>query len=66
VQIKSRNVILNDIIKESKKHPKGWNAAIGRDQRLLSNDYYIFNPNVGIYLMKEYQKSPYQRGLDQK
>ncbi len=67
MQIKSRNVILNDIIKESKKHPKGWNAAIGRDQRLLSNDYYIFNPNVGIYLMKEYQKSPYHtKGIGSK
>jgi len=67
VQIKSRNEILNDIIKDSKKHPKGWKAAIGKDQRTLSNDCYIFNPNVGVYLMKEYQKTPYQiKGIGSK
>ncbi len=67
MQIKSRSEILNDIIKESKIHPKGWKATIGKDQRLLSNDYYISNPNVGVYLMKEYQKNPYHiKGIGSK
>ena len=57
---KSRNEILNDIIKDSKKFPDGWNAAFGKDKKLFSFDYYIFNPNVGIYLLKEYQKNPFQ------
>ncbi|UCD12916.1 MAG: hypothetical protein JSW60_04945 [Thermoplasmatales archaeon] len=57
---KSRNEILNDIIKDSKKFPDGWNAAFGKDKKLFSFDYYIFNPNVGIYILKEYQKNPFQ------
>jgi hypothetical protein len=60
VQIKSRNEILTDIIKDTKKHPKGWMATFGKDHNLLSNDCYIFNPNIGIYLIKEYHKNPYQ------
>lgn len=60
MQIKSRNEILTDIIKDSKKHPKGWMATFGKDHNLLSNDCYIFNPNIGIYLIKEYHKNPYQ------
>ena len=60
MKIKHRSEILNDIIKDSKKHPKGWKATFGRDNNLLSNDCYIFNPNVGIYLIKEYQKNPFQ------
>lgn len=57
---KPRNDILNDIIKDSKKYPKGWKASFGRDNKLHSNDYYIFNPNIGIYLLKEYQKNPFE------
>lgn len=57
---KSRNEILNDIIKDSKRFPDGWKAAFGKDNKLFSIDYYIFNPNVGIYLLKEYQKNPFQ------
>ena len=57
---KPRNEILNDIIRDSKKFPNGWRAAFGKDKKLFSNDYYIFNPDVGIYLLKEYQKNPYQ------
>ena len=57
---KPRNEILNDIIRDSKKFPDGWGAAFGKDKKLFSNDYYIFNPEVGIYLLKEYQKNPYQ------
>ncbi|UCF12196.1 MAG: hypothetical protein JSW06_09160 [Thermoplasmatales archaeon] len=57
---KPRHEILNDIIKDSKKFPNGWKAAFGKDNKLLSNDCYILNPNIGIYLLKEYQKNPFQ------
>ena len=60
VQIKSRNDTLTDIIRDSKKHPKGWIATFGKDSLLLSNDYYIANPKVGVYLLKEHQKNPFQ------
>ena len=59
VKIKSRNEILNDVIRDGKKYPKDWKAVFGKDNKRLSNDYYIFNPNVGIYLLKEYEKNPY-------
>jgi hypothetical protein len=61
MKIKSRAEILTDIIKDSEKNPTGWKAAVGRDYQIHSNDYYIFNPNAGCYLLKEYQKNPYQR-----
>jgi len=60
VKIKSRNEILNDVIREGKKQPKNWKAVFGKDNKNLSNDYYIFNPNIGIFLLKEYQKSPFE------
>ena len=64
MKIKSRINLLNEIIKDSKKYPKGWKAVIGKDEKRFSNDYYIFNPNIGIYLIKEYQKNPYEvKGL---
>jgi len=64
VKIKNRNEILNDIIHDGKKHPKGWKAVIGKDIKRMSNDYYIYNPDTGIYLLKEYQKNPFQiRGI---
>jgi hypothetical protein len=67
VKIKSRSEILSDIIHDSKNHPTGWKAAIGRDHQTLSNDYYILNPEIGCYLIKEYQKNPYQKkGLGSK
>ena len=60
MKIKSRNEILKDVIKEGKKHPKDWKAIFGKDEKRFSRDYYIFNPNIGIYLLKEYQKNPYE------
>ena len=60
MKIKNRNEVLTDIIRDGKKHPKGWNAVFGKDNQRMSNDYYLFNPNTGIYLLKEYQKNPYQ------
>ena len=67
VKIKSRQEILNDVIHDGKKYPKDWKAVFGKNNKNLSNDYYIFNPNIGIYLLKEYEKNPYQtKGLGQK
>ncbi len=60
VKIKKRQNILNDIIRDGKKHPKGWNAVMGKDNNRLSRDYYLFHPKIGIYLLKEYNKSPFQ------
>jgi len=60
LKIKSRNETLNDVIRDGEKHPKGWKAVIGKDRERLSRDYYIFNPNVGIYLLKEYNKNPFE------
>ena len=60
MKIKNRNEILNDVIKDSKKHPKNWRAVFGKDKERLSRDYYICNPETGIYLLKEYQKNPYE------
>jgi hypothetical protein len=58
--IKSRNEVLNDVIRDGKKHPNNWKAVFGRDKNRLSTDYYIFNPNIGIYLLKEYEKNPFE------
>ncbi len=61
IKTKERADILSDIIKDAKHHPKNWKAVFGKDQQLLSDDYYLFHPNVGLYLIKEYNKNPYQR-----
>jgi hypothetical protein len=60
VKIKPRNDILKDIIRDGKKHPKGWNAAFGKDSTSFSHDCYIFHPHIGIYLLKEYNKNPFE------
>lgn len=60
MKIKPRNDILRDIIRDGKKHPKGWHATFGKDQTLFSHDCYIFHPRIGIYLLKEYNKNPYE------
>jgi len=59
MKIKSRNDILNDVIKSGKKNPTGWNAVFGNDNKNLSRDCYIFHPKTGIFLIKEYNKNPY-------
>ena len=61
MEIKKRSEILSDIIAEGKKHKTGWKASIGVDPHIQSQDYYIFHPNVGCYLVKEYEKNPYKR-----
>jgi hypothetical protein len=60
VKIKSKNDILKDIIRDGKTHPNGWNAAFGKDATSFSHDCYIFHPNIGLYLLKEYTKNPYE------
>jgi hypothetical protein len=59
VHIKQRNDVLDDIIHDAKKHPQGWKAVYGNNTTHLSQDYYIFHPNSGIYLIKEYHKNPF-------
>jgi hypothetical protein len=67
VKIKPRNDILRDIIQDAKKYPKGWNATFGFDTNLFSHDCYIFHPNIGIYLLKEYNKNPFEvKGMGSK
>jgi hypothetical protein len=67
VKIKPRNDILRDIIRDAKKHPKGWNATFGYDTNLFSHDCYIFHPSIGIYLLKEYNKNPFEvKGMGSK
>ena len=60
MKIKTRNEVLNDVILDGKKYPKDWKAIFGKDNKSLSRDYYIFNPNIGIYLLKEYDKNPFE------
>jgi hypothetical protein len=59
LKIKNRSEILNDIINDGKKHPKGWKAIFGKDNQRLTRDYYLMNSNSGIYYMKEYDKNPF-------
>ena len=59
MKIKSRNEVLNDIIRDGKKYPKGWKAVFGKDPLHFSRDYYLFNPDIGVYLLKEYNKNPF-------
>jgi hypothetical protein len=67
VKIKPRNDILRDIIRDAKEYPKGWNATFGNDTNLFSHDCYIFHSRIGIYLLKEYNKNPFEvKGIGSK
>lgn len=67
MKIKTRQETLMDIIKDAKKQPKEWKAVFGRDKDLFSRDTYILNNKIGVYLLKEYQKNPFEvRGLGSK
>jgi hypothetical protein len=67
VKIKPRNDVLKEIIGQGKKHPAGWNAAFGKDTTQFSHDCYIFHPSIGIYLLKEYNKNPFEvKGIGSK
>ncbi|MBN2066587.1 MAG: hypothetical protein JW771_07270 [Candidatus Thermoplasmatota archaeon] len=57
--IKTRNETLHDIIQDAEHHPTGWKALFGKDRECFSHDSYILHPEVGIYLLKEYQKNPF-------
>jgi hypothetical protein len=61
IQIKSRKEILSDIINDATDQPTNWKAVFGRDTKRLSNDYYLFHPDVGLYLLKEYEKNPFNQ-----
>ncbi len=64
MEVLSREALLNEIIREAKKRKKGWKLVFGKDELMKSYDYYILHPDVGVYLLKEYQKNPYQlRGV---
>lgn len=60
MKIKNRNEVLNDVIRDGKKHPKGWKAILGEDRNRFSRDYYILNRDTGIYFLKEYNKNPFE------
>lgn len=59
MRILSREALLNEIINEAKKRKRGWKLIFGKDEKMQSLDYYIIHPEVGIYLLKEYQKNPF-------
>ncbi len=59
MKIKNRNEVLNDVIRDGKKHPKGWKAILGEDKNRFSRDYYILNRDTGVYFLKEYNKNPH-------
>jgi hypothetical protein len=60
VNIKPRNSILTEIIHQAKYHPKGWTATFGQDTDAFSHDCYLFHPDIGVYLLKEYHKNPFE------
>ena len=60
VKLKSRGELLNDMIADADNYPNNWKAIFGNDNERLSRDFYIFNPDVGIYLLKEYNKNPFE------
>ena len=51
LQIKSRKDVLSDVIKDASDHPTNWKAVFGRDVQRMSTDYYLFHPDVGLYLV---------------
>lgn len=59
MNIGTRNDTLHDIIRDAKHHPTGWKALFGKDPERFSQDSYVLHPDVGIYLLKEYQKNPF-------
>jgi len=59
--VKSRDEVLKDILDDAKTYPRGWKAVVGRDTHLLSNDYYLFHPNRGLYLLKEYERNSIEK-----
>jgi hypothetical protein len=60
MKLKTRDQLFNDIIRHGKKHPTGWMASFSKDYQNLSNDSYLFHPNIGLFYLKDYQKNPFQ------
>ncbi len=56
--IKDMNELLRDIIQEAKHQPYGWKSIIGHDSLAQAEDICLFHPDVGLYRVKRYQKSP--------
>jgi hypothetical protein len=59
-EVKDLNGVLRDIIAEAKRRPYGWKSVLGRDDRTLSEDICLFHPEVGVYQLKRYSKSPFE------
>ena len=60
MKIQARERILSDIISKSKKYSTDWKAAYHKVPNSFLTEYYIFHEKVGVYLIQEYQKSPYK------
>jgi len=62
--IKPRQQILQDLIDEAKRQPDGWKATIGTHPQHHSQDYYVYHPKRGLYVLKEFDKNPFtQKGI---
>ena len=61
MKIKNLNLILKDILNNSKKTPGEWKAIMASTQDNTGRDMLIFHPTEGpIYQLKSYEKNPYQ------
>jgi len=67
MEVKSREDILRELIKAAEEFPEGWRAGFRRDKSLHADEYYIYNPEVGLYEIKEYHVNPFEkRGIGTK
>lgn len=60
MKLKTRDELFTDIIRQGKKHPKGWMASFSKDYQHLCDDCYLYHPSIGLFYLKEYQKNPFQ------
>jgi hypothetical protein len=61
VEIKDMQETLAEIIREARKRPEKWYSLYGVDRELHSEDICIFNPDIGIYKIKKFQKNPWEQ-----
>jgi len=59
--IQTRDAILTELLEKAKRKPTGWKATVGRHPMQQSQDYYVYHPQVGLYIIKEFEKNPYVR-----
>ena len=59
--IQTRDAILEELLQKAKRKPTGWKAAMGVNPLQHSQDYYVFHPNIGLYVIKEFEKNPFVR-----